>query len=222
MHIEPGFVSHAKIIAANAGAATTLGYYAWASLGKPVELLFTAAKAVIAAVFFTIFMQSFSMPVGPSELHFVGAMVMYLTLGFVPTVFGFAIGLALQGLLFEPKDLMHLGVNSLSLIVPLIAVHAAKGSKLFNKSLGQRVNWTTIVKLDAMYYAGVTAMVGFWLMLSDVATPLSAWASFAATYLAIVALEPVVTWVALKGLKSIENNAIVSRLFAVRQLTLAS
>ena len=222
MHIEPGFVSQAKILAANAGAMTTLGYYAWAAIGKPVELLFTMAKAVIAAIAFTIFMESFSMPVGPSELHFVGAMVMYLTLGFIPTVFGFAIGLALQGFLFNPADLMHLGVNSLSLIVPLITVHYVQGSKLFDKALSKRVDWKTIVKLDAMYYAGVTSMVGFWIMIGDVATPLSTWAAFAATYLGVVVLEPIVTLGALKVLKSVEDNAIVARLSAVRQLSLAS
>jgi hypothetical protein len=75
-------------------------------------------------------MQAFHLPVGPSELHFLGAMPIYLALGFVPTLFGFAIGLLAQGLIFAPADLVHLGVNFLSLAVPLVLVHATLGKRL--------------------------------------------------------------------------------------------
>ena len=37
-----------------------------------------------------------------------------------------------------------------------------------------------------------------------------------------VALELGFTWVAVKGLKTVEDTRLVRRLFAVRQLTLAS
>ena len=43
-------------------------------------------RSLIAAVAFTVFMQAFHLPVGPSELHFLGAMPLYLALGFVPQV----------------------------------------------------------------------------------------------------------------------------------------
>ncbi|MNR29417.1 cobalt transport protein CbiM [compost metagenome] len=74
-------------------------------------------------------MEVFHLPVGASELHFVGASAVYIIFGFIPSWFGFAIGLLLQGLLFEPQDLVHLGVNSLSLMLPLIAAHGLLGRR---------------------------------------------------------------------------------------------
>ncbi|NDU89776.1 MAG: cobalamin biosynthesis protein CbiM, partial [Ferrovum sp.] len=114
MHIEPGYISSAKIAAANVTALGILGSQSLALLRQPAMVIRTA----IAAVFFTLFMQMYHLPVGPSELHFVGAMPIYLIFGFVPTLLGFGLGLMLQGLLFVPTDLVHLGVNTLSLAVP--------------------------------------------------------------------------------------------------------
>ncbi|MDX8394926.1 MAG: energy-coupling factor ABC transporter permease, partial [Mariprofundaceae bacterium] len=89
MHIEPGFVAPVKVMVANAAVIGVLAYYAKDQIKKPANIIRTG----LAALFFSVFMQSFHMPVGPSELHFVGAMAMYLTLGFVPVLFGFALGL---------------------------------------------------------------------------------------------------------------------------------
>lgn len=219
MHIEPGYVSPVKIAVANVGA---LGVFAWAAKEQIKELVtkpWMPVKTLLATVFFSIFMQSFHMPVGPSELHFVGAMAMYLTLGFTPVMLGFAIGLLFQGMVFNPGDLYHLGVNSLSLMLPLIAVHVLKGHEVLNGNEG--FSWARVVKLDAMYYTGVTGMVGFWLMIGEVATPLSAWASFAVSYLAIVAIEPVITVAAVKLLKKGDGNVWLAHATAVKGLRIA-
>ena len=221
MHIEPGYVAPAKVVIANVGA---IGVLAWGCKEQIKEFLgqpWVPLKSLLAAGFFSLFMQSFHMSVGPSELHFVGAMAMYLTLGFTPTLLGFGIGLVFQGLVFEPGDLYHLGVNSLSLMLPLITVHYIAGRRFFDQSISQRLSWARIVKLDAMYYTGVTGMVGFWLMIGNVATPFSAWAAFAGSYLAIVAFEPIFTYLVVKGLKSVENHVLVGKLTAVRELTIA-
>jgi len=217
MHIEPGYVAPAKVIVANVAAAGVLTYYAKDLLSRPSNIV----KTGLAAGFFSLFMQSFHMTVGPSELHFIGASAMYLTLGFVPTLLGFALGLLLQGLVFEPGDLPHLAVNSLSLILPLVAVHYAFGRRLFDRATGQRISWATILRLDAAYYAGVTSMVGFWLLIGEVETPFAAWAAFAGSYLAIVAFEPVFTYLIVKGLKRHEGSFVVSRFFSVDRLSLA-
>ena len=221
MHIEPGFVTPVKVAIANAGA---IGVFAWGCKEQIKEFLgqpWVPLKSLLAAGFFTLFMLSFHMPIGPSELHFVGAMVMYLTLGFTPTLIGFGIGLLFQGLVFNPGDLYHLGVNSLSLMLPLICVHYISGKRYFDNSVTKRLSWARIVKLDAMYYTGVTGMVGFWLMIGEVATPFSAWAAFAGSYLAVVACEPVFTYLTVKGLKSFEYNGIIAKLTAVRDLRIA-
>ena len=217
MHIEPGLVAPAKVLIANVSALGLLGFYARGLIRQPADLI----RTLLAALFFSVFMQGFHLSVGPSELHFVGAMAMYLTLGFLPTLYGFALGLLLQGLVFDPIDLPHLAVNSLSLILPLLAVHYGLGRRLRDAARGQRISWATILKLDAAYYTGVTLMVGFWLALADVATPFAAWATFAASYLAIVAIEPLVTYGALRLLKRYEDRPLVATCFSVGALRLA-
>lgn len=206
MHIEPGLISAAKVMYANIGAVTVLSCYGKALITSPTQCL----RTLLAAIFFSLFMQSFHLSVGPSELHFVGAMAMYLTLGFVPTLFGFATGLLLQGFLFDPQDLPHLAVNSLSLIMPLITVHAAKQRLGWNQ-----LNWQTILKLDAVYYSGVAAMVGFWLLLADAATPFSAWATWASSYLTVVIIEPLVTLAAVALLQHYQRSTLVRLCFSV-------
>jgi cobalt/nickel transport system permease protein len=206
MHIEPGVLAASKIAAANVAALGVVGVTAWLALRRPALLL----RAALAAVFFTLCMQTFHAKVGPSELHFVGAMPMYLALGAVPTLLGFAFGLLLQGLLFEPADLLHLAVNTLSLALPLLALHATVGRHL------KRVDLRAVVKLDAAYYTGVTAMVGLWLSIGEVATPLSEWARFAASYLAVVALEPVVTVMVLLGVQRVRGKRWAAWCFDAR------
>ena len=219
MHIEPGYVQPAKIAMANAGAASLAVWVAKEQIKDWARAPWTFVKTGIAALVFTVFMESFSMPVGPSELHFVGAMAMYLTLGFLPTLMGFAIGLGLQGLLFSPWDLVHLGVNSLSLMLPLLLVHFTIGKKFFDENLKHRISFARILKLDAVYYGGVTTMVGFWLLVGGVETALSSWLAFAASYLAVVALEPVLTFAIVTGLKKVQDKRLVRNLFVVDKLT---
>lgn len=183
MHIEPGLLAQPKLVFAAAAVVGVLAVYIPTLLKSPALVL----RSFLAAFFFSICMQAFHMQVGPSELHFLGAMPIYLAFGFIPTLFGFAMGLLFQGLIFEPQDLVHLAVNTLSLAVPLIAVHYTIGNKV------RRVTMQTILKLDSAYYAGVVCMVAFWLALSETAMAFSAWALFAASYLPVVALEPVLT-----------------------------
>ena len=218
MHIEPGIIAQSKVVLANVSAVGILAYYARGLLRQPADIVRTG----LAALFFSLFMQSFHVNVGPSELHFVGAMAIYLTLGFLPTLLGFAAGLLLQGLLFEPMDLRHLAVNSLSLILPLIAVHYGAGRQLRAAMAGRVVSWGSIVKLDALYYTGVTAMVGFWLFAAEVVTPLAAWASFASSYLLIVICEPLFTLAVVRLLKRHEDKRLIATCFNVQSLKLAN
>jgi len=204
MHIEPGYVASAKIVAANAAAVALLGSQSVHLLKQPQLIV----RTLIAGVLFTLFMQAFHLKVGPSELHFLGAMPIYLSLGFVPALFGFAIGLLAQGLIFEPTDLVHLGVNTLSLAVPLMLVHATFGQRL------AKLDVRSILKLDAAYYSGVTLMVGFWLAIGEVATPFSAWLAFASSYAAIVMVEPIFTLLALQAIGRRQDSAAVRFCFA--------
>jgi cobalt/nickel transport system permease protein len=199
MHIEPGVLSQAKIAFAAVAASGLLGACLPRLLKQPALWL----RTLLAASFFSLFMQSFHLPVGPSELHFVGAMPIYLAFGFLPTLFGFALGLLAQGLIFEPQDLMHLAVNTLSLALPLIAVHHTLGKRL------RQVGVAAVLTLDGLYYAGVTLMVGFWLLLGEaLGHGLADWARFAASYLAVVAIEPLVTVAVLALLRPLRATRL--------------
>ncbi len=214
MHIEPGLINSIKLTAASATAIGVLAYYAKTLLLQPTLILRTLA----AALFLTLFMQVYSVSVGPSELHFLAAMPLYLLLGFIPTLFGFALGLLLQGLLFDPADMMNLAANALSLILPLIALHYTIGQKI----AAGRISRSAILKLDAVFYAGVTGMVGFWLLLSGSETPFAAWAAFASSYLIIVMIEPLLTYATIRLMKRHEERPLLANLFTIRSLKLAS
>ncbi|TVQ85625.1 MAG: cobalamin biosynthesis protein CbiM [Chromatiaceae bacterium] len=206
MHIEPGYLSAAKVIGANVAAAGLLA----AALPSLVKQPLLIPRTLAAALFFSLFMQAFHLPVGASELHFVGAMPIYLILGFVPTLLGFGLGLLLQGLLFEPADLLHLGVNTLSLAVPLVAVYYGLGRHV------QRLSIPAVLKLDASYYAGVTLMVGFWLLLGEEATALADWALFATSYLALVLIEPLLTLALVRLLQPHTGHPLLRTLVDLR------
>lgn len=211
MHIEPGALNAAKVLYGHAAAAATLLVYA-PRLLKRVDQV---AKTLLAALFFSLFMEVYHLPVGVSELHFVGASAIYFIFGFLPTLFGFAIGLLLQGLLFEPQDLVHLGVNSLSLMLPLIAAHG-----LFGRT-ARRLSWQAVLRFDAVYYGGVVAMVGFWLSIGEEPLPLSNWLLFAAAYAPLVLCEPLFTCLAVRLLKRWPQSALLQRLTCVAGLRLA-
>ena len=132
MHIEPGILSAPQIAAANATAVATLAAHAGGLVRRPLDI----ARTLLAAAAFSLLMEVWHQPVGPSELHFIGASTIYFLFGFVPTLFGFAIGLALQALLFEPQDMLHLGVNALSLMLPLIAAHTLIGRRIARRRCG--------------------------------------------------------------------------------------
>lgn len=208
MHIEPGILSGAKIAAANLTAIGLAAAQAPQLVKQPQLVL----RTLLAALFFSVFMQSFHLPAGASELHFIGAMPIYLTLGFVPTLLGFGLGLLLQGVIFEPADLLHLGVNFLSLAVPLLALHLGLGRRL---AAGAATEIKSVLKLDAAYYAGVAIMVGFWLSMGEVATPFAEWITFAAAYLPVVLIEPVLTVAVVRLLQSQAHRPLVQLCFAV-------
>ena len=174
----------------------------------PVQHGFGLLGPEASVIFFSLFMQLFHLPAGPSELHLLGAMPIYLLLGFVPALFGFALGLLFQGLAFAPTDLAHLSINSLSLMLPLIAVHMAFGKNLKTKDLSLK----SLAKLDSAFYAGVTLMVGFWL-LGEGVTSFATWAVFAASYAPIVLGEIAFTVGALQLVQKFGQNNLVAYCF---------
>jgi cobalt/nickel transport system permease protein len=217
MHIEIGIIDSARLTAANVGTALVVATQARHLVRAPFDL----AKTALAAVVFSVLMQIWHQPVGPSELHLIGATTVYLLFGFVPTIVGFAIGLLMQGLLFEPQDLLHLGVNSLSLMLPLVAVHASYGRRLFAAQGGERFSYARVLRLDAVYYAGVTAMVGFWLSISNDATAIADFAAWALAYVPVFAAEATLTFGTVALLARYRANPALQHLTDLGRLRFA-
>ena len=217
MHIEVGILSATKVVGANTAALGLLGAHAPGFLRRPLDVV----KTLLAAVFFAVFMQVWHQPVGPSELHFIGASTIYLVFGFLPTMFGFALGLLLQGALFEPLDLVHLGVNTLSLTVPLIAAHRLIGRRILAAGEGSAVAWSSVLKFDAVYYGGVVTMVGFWLACGDVQTSLAAWAWLAVSYLPVALCEPAISCAILRALHRLDARSPLRQIVALNGTVVA-
>lgn len=213
MHIEPGVLNSAKVLYANVTA--TLAAFSPTLITRPDNV-----KALLVAAFFSVFMEVFHLPAGASELHFVGASAVYFIFGFIPTLFCFAMGLLLQGSFFEPHDLVRLGVNSLSLMLPLIAAHGLLGRRFFSK--GERsIRWAEVVTFDAVYYTSVVAMVGFWLSVGEEPMPLKNWALFAVSYLPLILCESLFTCLVVRTLKRYTDNLLVGRFTCVKTHNLA-
>ena len=171
MHRKPGAIVPTKI-------GTQLSWHST-----------TLMRTLLAAVFFSLLTQGLHLSAEPSALHFVGALPIYLLLGFIPALFGFGLSLLLQGGLSASTDLSHLAVNSWFLLLPLIAVHFTLVRKLGTMTNGHHIRWQSILELEAMYYGGVTGLVGLWLLITAATMPFAAWGMFATACFAIAALE---------------------------------
>lgn len=209
MHIEPGFIAAPTLLYANAVAGALC-------LGRLAELVRRpglVVRSLLSAAFFSLFMQSFHLSVGPSELHFIGASIIYFTLGFIPTMLGFPLGLLTQGLLFAPTDLVHLGVNSLSLMLPLLAAHALCSGA--GKSAGGRTGFSLggVTRFDAVFHGGVVSMVAFWLGVAQTPTPALDWARWALSYAPMLVLEPLATVVVVRALGQVPFGVVVQEVF---------
>jgi ABC-type Co2+ transport system permease subunit len=217
MHIEVGIVDPLRLAAANTVA---LGLVA-AQVPELIRQPLLVVRTALAAAGFCVLMQIWHLPVGPSELHLIGATTFYLLFGFVPTLVGFAFGLVLQAILLEPNDVPHLGINALSLMLPLIAVHATFGRRLFAALHGERFTLARVLRLDAVYYAGVTAMVGFWLMISNDAGALRDWGQWALAYLPVFGAEAMLTFATVTLLARWRDSPALCRFSALGGLRLA-
>ncbi|MDX2102312.1 MAG: cobalamin biosynthesis protein CbiM [Alphaproteobacteria bacterium] len=190
MHIELGIIDPVRLAAANTAAVAVVATQAPAGWRAPVVLV----KAGIVTCLVSALMQSWQLSVGPSELHLIGATTMYLVFGFPAALIGFAGALLLQALVFEPADMAHIGVNTLSLTLPLLAAHLTFGRRLFAATHQDRFTLARVVRLDAVYYAGVAAMVAFWLGISNDPAPVADWARWALAYLPVFLAEATLTY----------------------------
>ncbi len=210
MHIEVGVVNSAKMVLSY---GTALGAFAY--LGKEMlvaakekgilSLIFRSVLASLAVLmFFEVFPRQ---PVGISEVHLILGSTIFLIFGLVPAGIGLVVGLLLQGLLFAPFDLPNYTVNVTTLLVPLFFMAASAKKIIPNNTAYKDIRYSQALKLSFMYQGGIVAWVMFWALYGQgfTSTNLVAISSFAAAYMTVVILEPIVDIAVLAGAKALHN-----------------
>ena len=223
MHIEPGLVSEAKILLSYATAAAAGSYTLKLAYENAVErgVVSLAARAALATVaVFTFFELMPHAPVGVSEVHLILGSTLFLMLGAAPAAIGLALGLLLQGLFFEPQDLAQYGMNLTTLLVPLLGLQVLANRIIARGTAYVDLTYRQELVLSTAYQGGIVAWVAFWAIYGQGFTVanLTACTTFAAAYMLVVLVEPLVDLAVLgiaKSLHTMRGSALVEqRLYA--------
>jgi len=218
MHIEPGVVDGTKIVLSYATAAAA-GGYALKLAGQSAREQGVSSLAVrtvaTTALVFSFFEILPHFPVGVSEVHFIFGSTLFLIFGAAPAALGLALGLLLQGVLFEPTDLPQYGMNVTTLLVPLFAINALASRVIARDTPYVDLRYRQALSLSTAYQAGVVAWVAFWALYGRGlgAENLSSIATFAASYAMVIVVEPLVDLGVLalaKSLRGVLDGGLVT------------
>lgn len=210
MHIEVGVVQEAKMILSYGTALASFGYLAKQAWGASQEKgwLSLALRSVIASLLVLMFFELFPHhPVGVSEVHLILGSTLFLLFGVVPAGIALALGLLIQGLFFAPFDLPNYTVNVTTLLVPLFTM-AALAKRLIPENVAYKdLAYSQVLKLSLAYQGGIVMWVVFWAIYGQGigSENLSAVAIFAAAYMTVVILEPLVDLAVLAGAKVVSG-----------------
>lgn len=211
MHIEPGVVDGAKMAFAYTTAAGATGYTAKLALEDlrahnagsfAVRTLFATVGTI---VFFEVLPH---FQAGISEVHFILGTTLFLLMGAAPAALGLAFGLMLQGMLFAPTDMPMYFVNLTTLLVPLFAVTALARRIIPQTTAYVDLEYSSVLKLSAMYHGGIVAWVAFWAVYGQGAgaeTFQSVW-TFGAAYMLVILIEPIADLGVLAGAKALRRG----------------
>lgn len=218
MHIEPGLVSEAKLVLSYAtgvavgGVALKLAADTVREQGIASLIVRTVVTTALVFAFFEI-LPHFS--VGISEVHFILGSTLFLLFGAAPAALGLAFGLLLQGVFFEPQDLPQYGMNVTTLLVPLFAIHALAQRVIPRNTAYVDLRYRQALTLSTAYQAGVVAWVAFWAIYGAGfgATNLANIATFGASYMLVVVIEPLADLGVLalaKSLRGVTASGLVT------------
>ncbi len=210
MHIEPGLVTGAKLVLSYAtgiaagGVALKLAAETVREQGVTSLAARTMATTGLVFTFFQILPH---FPVGVSEVHFILGSTLFLLFGAAPAAFGLAFGLLLQGLFFVPADLPQYGMNVTTLLVPLFAIQALAQRIIPRNTAYVELQYRQALALSTAYQSGIVAWVAFWALYGAGfgATNLAGIATFAASYLLVVVIEPLADLAVLALAKSLRG-----------------
>ncbi len=212
MHIEPGVVDGAKIVLSHATAAVSLGIavrMARDCLRRDGGVMAFAARSLIATgLVFSFFELLPHHPVGVSEVHLILGSTLFLLFGAGPAAIGLAAGLLLQGLFFAPFDLPQYGINLTTLIVPLAGVGLLAKRIVAPGTAYVDIRYRQALALSAAYQGGIVAWVAFWAFYGRGfgAENLASVTTFAAAYMTVVIVEPLVDLAVLAAAKALARD----------------
>jgi ABC-type Co2+ transport system permease subunit len=210
MHIEPGIVTGAKIVlsyATGAAAGACALKLAFETVREQGVVSFALRSLAATALVFSFFELLPHFRVGVSEVHFILGSTLFLILGAAPAAFGLAFGLLLQGMFFEPSDLPQYGMNVTTLLFPLFAIQALAGRIIPRKTAYVDLQYRQALALSTAYQSGVVAWVAFWALYGAGfgAANLANIATFAASYLLVIMIEPLADLALLALAKSLRG-----------------
>lgn len=195
MHIEPGIVTGAKLVLSYAtgiaagGVAVRLAAETVREQGVASFVVRTLATTGLVFTFFEILPH---FPVGVSEVHFILGSTLFLLFGAAPAALGLALGLLLQGIFFFPADLPQYGMNVTTLLVPLFAIQALAQRVIPRRTAYVDLQYRQALALSTAYQSGIVAWVAFWALYGAGfgAANFANIATFAASYMLVVVIEP--------------------------------
>tara|TARA_B100000029_G_scaffold37901_1_gene35607 strand:- start:4 stop:687 length:684 start_codon:yes stop_codon:yes gene_type:complete len=207
MHVEPGIVQASKIGLSYGTAFTSIILALKATKlcfkeDGPLSFIFkTFMTTLLVFTFFEVFPHY---PVGVSEVHFILGSTLFLLFGTAPAAFGLALGLLIQGLFFAPTDIPQYGVNVTTLLIPLFAMSALAKKVIPKNTAYKDIKYADALKLSLTYQGGVVAWVAFWAFYGQGfgAENLASVASFGASYMSVVLLEPFIDLALLAAVKT--------------------
>lgn len=207
MHIEPGIIDSAKMVLSYGTATAAFGVAAKFAMDaiKKDGFLSVAVRSMVAMLLvFSFFEVLPRQPVGISEVHFILGSTLFLILGAAPAAFGLAAGLLIQGMLFAPFDLPQYAVNVTTLLVPLF-VMAMVAKKVIPENVAYKdIKYSQALKLSMVYQGGIVSWVAFWAFYGQGmgAENMVQVASFAAAYMMVIVMEPLLDLAVLAGAKA--------------------
>ncbi len=210
MHIEPGIVTGAKLVLSYAtgiaagGVACKLAVETMREQGIASFAVRTLTTTGLVFTFFEILLH---FPVGVSEVHFILGSTLFLLFGAAPAAIGLALGLLLQGVFFVPTDLPQYGMNVTTLLVPLFAIQALAQRIIPRKTAYVDLQYRQALALSTAYQSGIVAWVAFWALYGSGfgAANLVNIATFAASYMLVVVIEPLADLAVLALAKSLRG-----------------
>jgi len=210
MHIEVGVVSSAKMVLSYGTALAAFAYLGKEALQSAKEkgVLSFIFRSILASLAVLVFFEIFpKQPIGISEVHFILGSTLFLIFGLAPAGIGLLVGLLVQGVLFAPFDLPNYSVNVTTLLVPLFLMAEAAKKIIPDNTAYKDIQYSQTLKLSLMYQGGIVVWVMFWALYGQGFTNenLVAISSFAAAYMTVVIIEPLIDIAILAGAKAMHG-----------------